>query len=269
MRHRVNGREIEDYQRFDVMDTGLAIPRAESLYVPAISNGIGPSDFIVDDDLVMYAPLYRLRASKFKTVDRYRATGTVTGALWRPNGRLSDSVDDRTLIADHAAIQNIFDGGGTLMSWINPASDGEDNFGQIMRRISGWLHFVTGEAGGAVKVRFSIVRATQNGQWITDDPDVPLNAWTMVTATYNSDHVDNNAIIYINKTARTVGSGLTEDSIPIGARVSDVGDDLSIGGSSDGSLTFDGLVGESWQYTRIFTLAEVTHNLNATKWRYQ
>lgn len=89
----VNGRAIEHYKNFRVRETGLAVPKAEPLYVPAISNGYAPDDFVIDANLVLYVPLYLLKGTKFKSVDRYARTATVTGALWRPNGRLFDGGD--------------------------------------------------------------------------------------------------------------------------------------------------------------------------------
>lgn len=83
---RVNGRSLLDYKDFDVLESGLAVPKAEPAYRDAIVNGLIPEDIILDS-LVLYLPLYLLKGTKFKSVDRYASTCTVTGATWKPNGR--------------------------------------------------------------------------------------------------------------------------------------------------------------------------------------
>ena len=85
---RVNGRAISDYKDFDVLENGLAVPSAEPLYTPAISNGYWPDDFIVDDSLVLNLDFALLKGDKFKSIDRYGHTCTPTNAVWKPDGRL-------------------------------------------------------------------------------------------------------------------------------------------------------------------------------------
>ena len=52
-------------------------------------------NFIFDPYLVLYLPLYELDGASFMSKDAYGHLCTVIGALWRPNGRYFDGIDDR------------------------------------------------------------------------------------------------------------------------------------------------------------------------------
>ena len=155
---------------------------------------------------------------------------------------LFDGTDDQVIVRDHADIQDIFATGGTVMCWINVASDGESNGGRIIAKVtdpsSGWTLQVADEASGKVKVEFYQIFSGDDGNWATTSTEVFLNQWTHVAVTYDASDVANNAIIYING----VAVAITEVTTPVGTFASDVGDDLTIGNRSDGALTFDGLI---------------------------
>ena len=51
-------------------------------------------NFIFDPSLVLYLPLHQRDGSSFMSKDAYGHVCTVTGAVWTPEGRLFDGVDD-------------------------------------------------------------------------------------------------------------------------------------------------------------------------------
>ena len=51
-------------------------------------------NFVFDPSLVLYLPLYEMDGASFASRDAYGHRCTVTGALWRPNGRYFDAVND-------------------------------------------------------------------------------------------------------------------------------------------------------------------------------
>ncbi|KKN16944.1 hypothetical protein LCGC14_0971020, partial [marine sediment metagenome] len=159
-------------------------------------------------------------------------------------------------VTDDAAIQNIFDGGGTIECWVNPDSDGEGDEGVIVDK-SKWSFYLANEDTGKVKVAlYCSFDGATNGTWITTSTEVDINTWTHIIVTYNSSATANDAIIYINGTV----VAQTESATPAGTRETDVGSGLTIGNYSTDAFTFDGTIDEMRLYTRILGQSEVTSN---------
>lgn len=243
----VNGRALGHYKDVDVRETGLAVPKAEPLYVPAISNGYAPDDFIVDDSLVFFAPLYSLRGSKFKTGGRVINTGTVTGALWRPNGRYFDAVNDKiTFGSINLGTPS------TLELWIKPAGTGSQSWTSAweLNRNALRYHnsrFFFGDIGGAYM-------QTTPGILIAD-------VWQHIVGV-DVDNNSDNALVYVDLTPYTQDGG-------IGGTFNLKWDDFQIGENFAGTQDYGGLIGEIRGYRRALSLADLTQNRNATIWRYQ
>jgi hypothetical protein len=196
--------------------------------------------------------------------------GTVTGASLTTDRKGQSNkaysfngTSDKIDIGSESAIDGVFSGGGSVVAWINPSSDGEGNFGRIIDKASGdsagYRIFVSGESGGFVKLRFLVFfDGVSNGEWVTSSAVVPLTTATHIAVVYNSDSVSNNPVFYVNGTALTVGAGLTEDNTPNGTFVSDSGSDLTIGNTADTSRTFDGSIDDVRAYNRALSAAEIT-----------
>ncbi len=197
--------------------------------------------------------------------------GTVTlGAGVRDDAPLDDSgdgsinfdgADTKVQIADDAAIQNIWDGGGSLFAVINANSDGETNLARIADK-SSWHFRVASEAAGKIRLQFICLFTGLDGRWETDR-DFDITKTYVVGVSYDSDAMDNNPIIYVVDlatgllTVYTVGGGnLTEFSTPTGTRDTDVGSDLIIGNEVGQTRTFDGRLDEVAIFTTSFSQAE-------------
>ena len=220
-------------------------------------------DFKNDPGLLLYLPLYELYGASLMSRDAYGHLCTVTGALWRPHGRYFDGTDDKINCGSASVLNNIFDGGGTTIAWINPSSDGESDKGRVWDK--GSSLFVSGESTGKVKVSFAQVFDGTGGEWATTATEVTINTFACVTVTYNADSVNNNPIFYVHGVLVTS----TEVSTPVGTRTSDGGNSLLIGNNSVGSRSFANLIGEVWFYNRVLTPQEVQNIYLATKWRYR
>lgn len=188
-------------------------------------------------------------------------TGQLGGALFF-DGASGQNQDDMVTISDAASIQNIWDGGGTIESWICPEGVGEGNFGRFLSK--GWFADVRTLSGGNVQILFLMDFDGTDGHWRTAS-DIPTDECTHVAITYNADSASNDPTIYTTTeagvtTARTVGNGLSETSTPTGTRVSDVGQDLIIGNSSSGTNTFDGTIDDPRVWDDIRTQQEVEDN---------
>jgi len=222
-------------------------------------------NFILDPSLVLYAPLHQLDGASFMSRDAYGHVCTVTGALWRPNGRTFDGTDDLITVPSETALDNAIDGASTLLAWINPASDGEGDLGRILDK-SYYQAGVSDEAGGYVKLRLYQPFTGTDGQWKTTDAIVPINTWSCVGFTYDASATTNDAILYVNGLSKAVTE---ETGPPTETRRSSAGVDAVIGNRATAAYTFDGLIGEIWIYNRALNPLEIQHNYLATKERYR
>ncbi len=261
---RVNGQSIEEFIPLDLRREFYQ--NSDPKYKYSISNGLDPYGFSTDG-LVLYLPLWALKDDSFKSIDAYKHTATVTGALWRPDGRFFDGAtgnDDEIIVPTVTSLENIFDGGGTVIAWVNAASDGGGDQGNILGKTR-WSFVVRGEAAGKVIFQFS--------QSFTGDDylaqvsaanGVTLNQNVHVAATYNSDDTSNLVITYIDAVVKP-----HSNTTPTGTRDSDSGIDLLVGNHPTVARVLDGVIGEIRAYTRILSAAEITHDYNTTVWRYQ
>lgn len=158
----------------------------------------------------------------------------------------------RSFVADEAILQNRFDGGGAISGIVRVTSDGEGSQGHIFHKggaASGWRFYVEDEAGGLVRFTFEVQFSTTDGIWQTV-VDKSLAAVIPFVLSYDADDVANNPTLVLGQSVLTVGSGLTEAQTPVGVRVTDVGDDLIIGDSSDSDRSWDGEIDEPKFHSR-------------------
>lgn len=163
-----------------------------------------------------------------------------------------DKVDDSLTIDASISIQNIFDGGGTVMAWIKPISVGEGNEGAVLTKVK-WLLLLTDQSGSDMKIRFyQIFTPTFIVPWTTTSRIVKTNEWTHVAVTYDNGNIANDPVIYANGKRVDI-----VDASPSGTRTSDTGNVLTIGNNNDGTKTFDGHIDEVMMYDRILTEQEI------------
>ena len=91
-------------------------------------------DFIFDPSLALYLPLYELDGASFMSKDAYGHSCTAIGALWRPNGRWLDGINDYI----NCGADTSFDISGTmtLEVWMKRTSAGV--WGYEIARDSCW-----------------------------------------------------------------------------------------------------------------------------------
>ena len=175
--------------------------------------------------------------------------GTITGAVFvagiSGTALDFDGVDDVVTITANAVFENLFDGGGATSVWINADTDGEGDSGIIATSQAGWVLQVVGEVAGAMQLRFTQGFSGTNGVWTTTATSITANAWTHVVISYNNGAVGNDPTIYINGTSVAI----TETTTPVGTRVSDTGNNLTIGNNVGTTATFDGTIDEFRPYT--------------------
>ncbi len=175
-----------------------------------------------------------------------------------------DAVGDGSLTFDNAtttvsdaspaaALDDLFDGGGSLIVSINPNSDGESSFGNIYARgdFSAHYHrlYVTGESGGAMFLNFAHHFSSASGVWQSSSAVIPVGETSIIAVAYDADATTNDPTFYVYNTTNglltlTVGNGLTEPETPSGTRTTVSGKRLDIGSDIFGNNTFDGEIDE-------------------------
>ena len=156
------------------------------------------------------------------------------------------AADDAITVASAASIDNVWSGGGTVSAWVYPRSDGEGNTGRIFDKTY-WYLATTNESGGSVKIEFGKTFSGGAVTWETSSEVAPLNTWSLVTVSYDSDNIDNVPSIYIN--GQLVS---TTSATPSGTSTSDSSETLYIGNNSAASSTIDGIIDEVRVYNLPF-----------------
>jgi len=221
-------------------------------YKYAVHDGYAPYSFPTDG-LVLYLPLWALKGSPIKSVDAYKHTGTVTGALWSPQGRYFDG-DDYISTDNDSSITTKF----SIIAWIKAGANVTAYRTITAKSSTPW---------GAGSIQFLIELTTgvlfftseNNGLNTTGVTAVNDDTWHCVAGVCEGN--PGNGIIYIDgavdkSTATTANPASAALPFYIGAR------------DAAPAIPYIGVVGEVLWYNRVLTLAEILHNYNATKWRY-
>ena len=214
--------------------------------------------FIFDSSLVLYLPLHEMDGSSFMSRDAYGHLGTVTGALWRPNGRYFDGLDDG-INCGHNSILDITEE-LTLETWVKLAAlpDG-GSANHVIVGIDG-QYFLYQKDGGV-----------DNGK------NIYLELWGTVThiAKKTGDEVSGDWEHLVLRYSKSDGAlklyidSAEEYSFAFAESLTTTADDLYIGGAPGEDRTIDGPIGEVRIYNRALTPGEIQSNYLATKWRYQ
>ena len=211
-------------------------------------------NIVSDSSLVLYLPLYWPDGSSFMSRDACGHLCTVTGALWRPNGRYFDGTDDRIVTSATVPFNanNIY----TVLVWANAGSNGDPlcvvslGQGAVNAKIDD-LSF------RALRVRF----CNMAGAWTSAGSLLSQDAWYHLALV--RDNVNNWVKIYVNAEIDTDEAYATDNT--------NTTDAVNIGRlmRATPSEYFEGLIGEVWICNRALTPLEIRHNYLATKWRYQ
>lgn len=210
-------------------------------------------NFIFDPSLVLYLPLHELAGSSFKSRDACGHLGTVTGALWRPNGRSFDGMDDY-----------IACGGSTDLQHAKISAEA-------------WVYLDTGITGH--EVFFGNTAANLQTGWgcyyyisslnfyvqVYNNPNayysIPLdNAWHHFVGTYDG------------STLRSYVDGAEGVSKFYATGINYTGTNGTVIGSpvrGSSSYGWTSKVGEVRLYSRVLSPLEIQRSYLNTKWRYQ
>jgi len=193
---------------------------------------------------------------------------TVTDGHFTFNGTTSE-VDMGTL---PSALEDLFDGGGTVEAWIRVGSDGESNAGRIAdttdSTTEGWVFFVDNEFTELVQLNLIQYFDGTLGGWNTTARVIPLNQWVHVAVVYDASSDANDPVLYVDGVEYSIAAAnLSETSSPSGSVESDSGNGLFIGNRSDQARTFDGDIERVMMWDRLLSADEVAQLRRSGLWR--
>lgn len=171
-----------------------------------------------------------------------------------------DGSDTAVSLGSPAALDNIFNGGGTIAMWFNANSTGEAGYGRLFEKATG-----AGAANGysltimsAPSITFWREFSGGDGTW----GNIPITwgDWYHIAVVYDDSNASNNPVIYLNGMAIS-----TSNSNSSGTAASDAASNLVIGNSDASSRTFDGIIDDTRIYDRALSSAEILSIYNATK----
>ncbi len=208
-------------------------------------------DFILDPGLVLYLPFYELDGSSFISKDAYGHLATVTGALWTPQGRDFDPVDDTILTTFPGSLLTTQ---MTIDMWIKPASS-FTSAKEILGQTTGDGY---GLGGGWTANKWGLYINLLVEGWVysggtTTGTDAGI--WHHMTGTYDVAGGSNNIKVYVDGVLEAQATG-THNINATGYHQVSV-------------ATVARIVGEGSIYNRALTAAEIQRNYLATKWRYR
>lgn len=216
------------------------------------------NDIRHDPYLVLYLPLYKLDGGSFMSRDAYGHLCTVTGALWRPDGRYFDGTDDEIDLGNPSVLD--FTDDFTIIAWFKLDVTGVTRYMLISKDTDadrGWTLSIDFASDSAVGVTFEIGGGVARCLGTTD-----LTGKTGIWYQAGVTRIGNDYIVYLD--ASSDGTVTSSQSI---TSVSNV-----YIGRRDHSAAknyYEGIIGEVSVYSRGITPIEIQNNLVATKWRYR
>lgn len=163
-------------------------------------------------------------------------------------------------IADATDVQNIFDGGGSIGSWIYPTTTTDDS-GRILDKggdsgTMGWALYTTGASGGNTKLSWFQNFANGSQIRVETTSGIPINTLHHVIVTYDNSSSSNVPAIYIDGASVSY----TTNASPTGGRGSDVGQSMGIGQrTSTANVGYSGSLDEMFIFKRSLSATEVAN----------
>ena len=161
--------------------------------------------------------------------------------------------DDVVTVTDDAAIQDVFDGGGTIEAWIRPDTAGQSNIGRVVGK-ERW--FIGLSSVNTLRVFYTF--SGTSGDWFTRDAPLTAGKKLHVAVTIDADNAGETPLVYVDGVAVT----MTVTAASVGTRTTDVGQNLYIGNRAALSNDFDGGIDEVRLWSDIRTPAEILANYN-------
>ncbi|MCK5641594.1 MAG: LamG domain-containing protein, partial [Gammaproteobacteria bacterium] len=168
-----------------------------------------------------------------------------------------------------AAIDDIFEGGGTIMLWGFFRDFGLPEFGDFARLFDksgtaetiGYILFMESDGASDFHVQFNVNLTVDDGVWESDAGAFDLDEWVHIAMTWDSDTAPGGApLLYKNG----VLVDFTQSGTNTGDLVSDAGAELLIGNRTRQDAGVDGFIADVRMYDEILS-ASAIRNIFASK----
>jgi len=225
-------------------------------------------EFALDPSLVLYLPLYELDGVAFTSKDHYGHLATVTGAVWRPDGRSFDGTDDNVTVPDCAGLSGL--SAMTVMAW------GKTNTWVVGTCLASkywhanlreWYLSVTG-AGNPSSPKFVVFDETA-GANLSISPTATINLftddWFCLMACWGGATDGSDMELDING----VNQPVTVTPTGVFVNIDDTVQDVLIGEIGNLARDYNGLIGEFAQWNVKKTMKERQDIYLNTRWRYR
>jgi len=218
-------------------------------------NGVLAGD-IITSGLVLHLPLWMLKGSSIVSRDINSHTCSVTGALWSPQGRYFDGVNDFVGLPASASLDVAgTDQAFTFEVWVYFADYSPDTYSIPL----GQSDLFIGRKKANEKGTFSIYHAAGDSIYLESNQSLSNEQWYHLTGTRDTSA---DCRIYVNGSL---------DCTPINYAKDPTGGERPKYLGSEGGTDYrtKGYIGEARVYSLALTPQEVQHNYLATKWRYR
>ena len=211
----------------------------------------------IDNGLVLYVPMHETDGSNLMSRDAYGHACTVTGALWRPDGRYFDGTDDKIIGGFDALTDYPF----TLAAWIKADVPGYVAAFSIGNNTNTSRNFYIGQADDS-SGKASVWVRNQTPYKIFSANSIIDSSWHYLVGLYYS---PTKREMYLDAHYEGHSTNYTGTYASVGVN------ELAIGciARSTHACFWPGNVGEVFIYNRTLTPQEIRYNHVATKWRYQ
>lgn len=212
-------------------------------------------EFILDPSLVLYLPLYELDGASFMSKDAYGHMAVVNGALWTPEGRMFDGIDDKIDCGNNPALAPA---SLTVEIWLKATSFAHAYNAAVAHAVN------LARSGYEILVKDNGKLAPYLGGvagWICYD-----GTGTHVLETDTWHHI---VLMFERPMLAGYVNGELDKSESFDDAIVTPTKTLLIGNDDFPGRMFTGKIGEVRIYNRALTYLEVRHNYLATKWRYR
>ena len=212
-------------------------------------------DSIFDPGLVLCLPLWQLDGGSFMSRDAYGHICNVTGALWRPQGRYFDGVNDFVELPASASL-NVAGANQafTFEVWVYFIAASPDTYSILLGKDTLFL----GRKNSNGKGTFSIWHGAGDCIYLESNQALSNGQWYHLVGTRDAGM---DCRIFVN--------GLLDCTPTNYAKAPAGGERPKYLGSLNGTnYQTNGYIGQARVYSRALTPQEIQHNYLATKWRY-
>lgn len=219
-------------------------------------------NWLLDNTLCLYLPLWdsRLKGSPITSQDIYRNSGTVTGALWTPQGRSFNGSTDYIDLGNSTVLR--ITGTMTLEGWVKLSAVGANPVAVVAwggaiwagMRYMLWADSSVGNRWGS---HFGNGTTDYNQVTKTGLTNI-TGVWWHVVATWDGVSLN---ILYLN--------GSYANSSNYAITITTYNANPLVGKRGAEAYFLNGVIGEVRIYDRVLSPAEIQQAYNDTKWRYQ